>query len=41
MQDAAGNIFVDRSAIIRHSDHSVINLLVGNVLLFQIVVGAS
>ena len=31
MQDAAGNIFVDRSGIWirRHSHHSVINILVG------------
>ena len=36
MQDAAGNIFVDRSGIRRHSDHSVINILVF-FLFFQIV----
>ena len=27
MQDAAGNIFVDRSGIRKHSDHSVINII--------------
>ena len=33
MQDAAGNIFVDRSGmwIRRHSHHSVINILAGKV----------
>ena len=39
MQDAAGNIFVDRSGIWirRHSHHSVINMLVGIFLIFQVV----
>ena len=39
MQDAAGNIFVDRSGIWirRHSHHSVINILVGILLVFQVV----
>ena len=39
MQDAAGNIFVDRSGIWirRHSHHSVINILVGIFVAFQVV----
>ena len=37
MQDAAGNIFVDRSGIRMHSDHSIINVLLGIFLLFQVV----
>ena len=37
MQDAAGNMFVDRSAIRRHSDHSVINILVEIFVIFQVV----
>ena len=39
MQDAAGNIFVDRSGIWirRHSHHSVINILVGIFEVFQVV----
>ena len=37
MQDAAGNIFVDRSGIRKHSDHSVINILVGIFVIFQVV----
>ena len=39
MQDAAGNIFVDRSGIWirRHSHHSVINILVGIFVVFQVV----
>ena len=35
MQDAAGNSFFDRSGIRRHSDHSVINILVGNYFIFS------
>ena len=37
MQDAAGNIFFDRSGIRRYLDHSVINLLVGIFVIFQVV----
>ena len=39
MQDAAGNIFVDRNGIWirRHSHHSVINILVGIFVVFQVV----
>ena len=39
-QDAAGNIFVDRSGIWirRHSHHSVSNILVGIFVVFQVVV---
>ena len=39
MHDAAGNIFVDRSGIWirRHSHHSVINILVGIFVVFQVV----
>ena len=37
MQYAAGNIFVDRSGIRRHSDHSVINILVEIFVIFQVV----
>ena len=39
MQDAAGNIFVDRSGIWkrRHSHHSVINILMGIFVVFQVV----
>ena len=37
MQHAAGNIFVDRSGITRHSDHLVINLLVGIFVIFQVI----
>ena len=39
MQDAAGNIFVDRNGIWirRHSYHSVINILVGIFVVFQVV----
>ena len=39
VQDAAGNIFVDRSGIWirRHSHHSVINILLGIFVVFQVV----